>query len=758
MINLLKLSTYNKPNIWTIIGDKWAIVKNNIFSKKQIDSFWAGNELLTSGRINYISNFYDRLTQLSNYGILDFLIIENVKNKLIINNEVGTEFPYYLDIFFNDIYQYSGINVNYLYPPKILTNNLLPAEYNKKLLSLFINNIDTKNKIINVAEDNLLTRILCNFKNYIFIDDNYIPFKINHFSDNKIYYSSLILDKIPKIGSLDIYDKFELVLDIDYKVENFKDKVRIRFKNINFITSIYEINKNINKVDINLYSTNCYVLDNFNLEHFGKPIGLDYDNYSILLDNNDIKTTDQKIIKLWKLNQRQYDLKQAFRLSNIISDQSHATTINGKELLYKIEKENKKVYTSKLKAIITGTIVNFENIPEDLQAIFKYVDTDNKKYNILKIEDLYNNIGININDKLFIENNYYEIKKIYDSKYIELKTELLGGDFTKIIKVLDGSEQKVYNLNDYGIKEQFIFDSVPGETTNLSDINPFSKIKWGEKLWGTFIWGQQSYKKVHEKTRFNSLVVGNEYLYGDPFVQTILLDFYEGNLITDFVQRDLAIKNKLFTQSNAEAYLKNKNLVISPFLNYSFKKESVFLEELATEAGEVIQTESGQNITLSDYSGWGVVGDITTTQITKTIYNFSYTNYIFTNKFDKLLLDIDSLLNNKTAISLLSFFLKVNSGMVRIGVSELNNFYDTNACKFMYYDTKKWINGKIYFNINNINARKIIIESLSDNTEIEIFGTEFFNSVPNFSEKLNKNKELFNRFISSNDYNLINLL
>lgn len=758
MIDLLKLSRYNRPNIWNLIGDKWAIVKDNIFSKKQIDSFWVGNELLTSGRINSISNYYDRLMQLSSYGVLDFLTIENVKDKLIINNEVGTEFPYYLDVFFVDLYQYSGININYIYPPKMLTNTLLPAEYNKNLIKLFINSIDTKNNRINLAEDNLLTRILCKFKNYIFVDDDHIPFKINFSDKNALYYSPLVSNKTPKFGSLNIYDKFELYLDIDYKVENFKDKIRIKFKNTDFITSIYETNKNINKVNLNLYAPNCYTLDNVNLELFGKPIGIDYNSYNILSNNNNNRSVEQKILKIWKFNQRQYDLKHAFRLGSIIAEESHATTINGKEILYKIDKELKKVYTSKLKSILKGNIVNFQNIPDDLQPIFKYIDTDMERFNILKLDDNYNNFGVNINDKLFIEGACYEIKKIYDSKYIELKTELLGGAYTKLIKVLDATNKKIYDLNEYGIEEQFTFDSVPGETTNLSDINPFSKIKWGEKVWGSFIWGEKSYKKVNDKTKFNSLVLGNEYLFGDPFVQTVLLDYYEKDLITDFVQKDLAIKNKLFTQSNAEAYLKNKNLVISPFLNYSFKKESTLLEELSTEADEIIQTELGQNIILSDYSRWGTIGDIISTKITKTIYNFSYTNYLFTNKFDKLLLDIDSKLNNKTNISLLSFFLKVNNGMVRIGISDHNNFYDTNACKFMVYDTNKWINGKIYYNIENINANKIIIEALSDNTEIELFGVEFFNSVPNFSEKLNKNKELFTKFLSSYDYNLINLL
>lgn len=758
MINLLKLTRYNKSNIWNIIGDKWAVVKNNIFSKKQIESFWAGNELLTSGRINYISNFYDRLLQLSNYGVLDFLILENIKDNLTISGEINSEYPYYLDIFFNDIYQYSGINITYLYPPKILTNNLLPAEYTKNLLTLFISNIDKKNNIISIAEDNVLTKVLCNFENYIFVDDDHIPYKINFFDNNKLHYTSLIANKTPKIGSLNIYNKCELFLDIDYKVENFKDKARIKFKNLNFIKSIYEKNVNINKENINLYASDCYVLDNLNLELFGKPIGLDYNHYNVLSNNNDPRSVDQKIIKLWKLNQRQYDLKQAFRLGCIIADQSHANTIDGKEIIYDINIEEKKVFTSKLKTVLTGVIVNFENIPEDLQPIFKYIDTDTKKFNILKLENNYNNFGLDINDKIFIDNKSYDIKKIYDSKYIELKTEVAGGSYTKIVKILDGNNKKVYNLNDYGAEEQFVYNSVPGEITNLSDINPFTKIKWGEKIWGTFIWGEQSYKKVHEKTRFNSLNIGNEYLYGDAFVQTVLLDFYENGLITDFIQRDLAIKNKLFTQSNAEAYLKNKNLIISPFLNYSFKKESKLLEELATEDNEIIQTEDGYNIILSDNSNWNSVGTVTTTYITKTIYNFSYTNYNFTNKFDKLLLDVDVLLNNKTGISLLSFFMKVNSGMVRIGVSELNNFYDTNSCKFMAYDTNKWINGKIYFNINEINAKKIIIEALADNTEIELFGTEFFNSVPDFSEKLNKNKELFNNFISSNDYNLINLL
>lgn len=759
MINLLKISRYNKPNLWTILGDKWDVVRNNIFSKKQIDSLWSANELLASGRINYISNFYDRLLQLSKYGVLDFLIIENVKDKLIVNNEAGTMYPYYLDIYFNDIFQYSGINISYMYPPKILTNNLLPAEYTTSLLKLFINSIDSKNKVLSIAEDSSLTKVLCDFKNYTFIDDDYIPFKIELLKNNKLYYNEIVADKIPKLGSINICNKFELTLDKDFTIENFKNKVRFKFKNILFINDIFEINKNIISSDINLFASNNYVLDNFNFETFGKPIGLDYNNYTTLLSNNEIAKTEDKVLQLWKLNQRDYDLKQSLRLGAIIADQSHATTIGGRELLYKLDIPEKKLYTAKIKTILTGTIVNFLNIPADLQPIFKYVDTDDNKFNILKIENNYNNLSININDKLFIENNYYEIKKIYDDKYIELKTELLGGDFTKIIKVLDYTTNKVYSLNDYGYEDQFVFDSIPGEVTNLSDISPFNKVKWGDKVWGSFIWGESQFKKVFDKCRFNSLAVGNEYLYGDPFVQTLLVDFFDGNLLTDYIQRDLAIKNKEFNSSNAEAYLKNKTLILSHFLNYSYKREEGFLEELATQDNELLQTENSQNIVLSDYySTWGTIGNVTSELVTKSIYNFTYTNYKFEDKFDKLLLNIDSILNNKTNISLLSFYIKVNSGLVRIGVSESNSFYNNDNFKFMIYDTNKWFNGKIYFNIKDINAKKIIIEALTDNTEIELFGTEFFNSVPNFSEKIHKNKELFNKFISSNDYNLINLL
>ena len=210
MINLLKVSRYNKPNLWTILGDKWDVVRNNIFSKKQIDSLWSANELLTSGRINYISNFYDRLLQLSKYGVLDFLIIENVKDKLIVNNEAGTLYPYYLDIYFNDIFQYSGINISYMYPPKILTNNLLPAEYTTSLLKLFINGIDSKNKVLSIAEDSSLNKVLCDFKNYTFVDDDYIPFKIELLKNNKLYYNEIVADKIPKLGSVNICNKFEL--------------------------------------------------------------------------------------------------------------------------------------------------------------------------------------------------------------------------------------------------------------------------------------------------------------------------------------------------------------------------------------------------------------------------------------------------------------------------------------------------------------------------------------------------------------------
>jgi hypothetical protein len=52
----------------------------------------------------------------------------------------------------------------------------------------------------------------------------------------------------------------------------------------------------------------------------------------------------------------------------------------------------------------------------------------------------------------------------------------------------------------------------------------------------------------------------------------------------------------------------------------------------------------------------------------------------------------------------------------------------------------------------------IFIEAFDDETEIDIFGVEYWNSIPSYFEKLKNNKKILEDLTKSNDFQIINLI
>lgn len=290
------------------------------------------------------------------------------------------------------------------------------------------------------------------------------------------------------------------------------------------------------------------------------------------------------------------------------------------------------------------------------------------------------------------------------------------------------------------------------------NIIPFQKVVWGQKNWGDFIWGELRAKPVNKITEFPKLEIGGRYLYGDPFVQTLLIDYFEDSIYPEFIQKQLALDNKEFTQNNVKEYIKNKTLLLLPFFNYSQYTREKSLKHLVTASGSFLTTNNQDNLILEGQNVWTSSSDVTFTEIEKTTYGLIYENLKFLEKGNFAVYNFKKELENDTNINVLSFYLRVNSGKIRIGLANDNSFLTATQDKFISYDSNKWIHKKIFFNTSILNVNRILIEAYTDNTEIDIFGIEYIPGVPDFSEKIHMTKEIFTDFFSSNDYRLINLL
>ena len=106
-------------------------------------------------------------------------------------------------------------------------------------------------------------------------------------------------------------------------------------------------------------------------------------------------------------------------------------------------------------------------------------------------------------------------------------------------------------------------------------------------------------------------------------------------------------------------------------------------------------------------------------------------------------------------------FIKKKSGKVKVGIN--------NDASFLTLTTKKVIADiqNLDWNVLNIiidrskinqDSNKILIEAFEDNTEIDIFGIEFWNSIPAYYGNLVKNKQIITDFINSHDYRTINII
>lgn len=747
MIDLLKLSRKNITNMWAILGDKWNYVKHNKFSNNLLEGFWCANEFLANGRTNYLLNLEDRIANLSIYGYIDFITIEDLKNSFKKGND--KRYPFEYKIYYEKLYQYKNIKVNYLYPPNIFTNTLLPAKYAGGLYNGYIIEVNVKDGYIKIADDLNFADMNFKFYNYVFVDDNDNPFIIKNIINNKIFYKQLIDKTSPIVGEINIQNKFELSNNEDYICIPNRNYLLIKFKEFDYLADTYSNQTKLSEESISIFSPNCYVLDNFNINQFGKPIGLTDNSYENLKQTDTLPEVESKIFKLWKVNQRPYNFQQPFRIGAIIADQSYASTINGEEVIFDIDLPNKKVYTSKLESEVYGRIVRFKDVPTNLQSIFSYNGINTETYSIVILTGDYNNLGFTKSNLIFIDGIVYKIKKIFDSQYFEVDKEVMPGTFQRKIQILSSNFIKIYNLNP---------DTIDSNSDVTYNVIPFRTVAWGQKTWESFVWGEIYGKKVYTKCEFKIPEIGKKYLFGDPFVQTLQVDYFENSVFPDFVQKQLALDNKNFSQSNVEEYTKAKSLVLLPYLNNSNFNRNTYLELLANESLDLITTEDKESIIVKDFGIWYNSPGVTSKEITSTSYNLKYVRMNFETKGGIFGLQVDSKTNNRTKNGMLSFYLRVNSGSVKIGLSDNESYLTAANFKNIFYNKSNWIHKRIFINIDELDINKIIIESYDDSTEIDIFGIEFITSIPEFSEKLYNNKNIFNEFMYSNDYKLINLL
>lgn len=465
MIDLVKNTRKNKTSLWSVIGDKWNYVMYNKYSNAQLESLWTLNDIMANGRVNYLLNLEDRISQLSTYGYIDFIIINDLKKSFVKN--INSDFPYEYKIYYEDLFQYTGIKVNYLFPPEVFTNTLLSAKYTNTFYNGVIVNVSSKEKWISFAQDIKLTNAKTTFKNYIFIDENDNPFSIQDIKQNKIFYKNIINNTIPKIGEFFIKNKFELIKNIDYSFKEYDNYLILKFKPQPYVVDMNVVPNNFSQENIDLYAPSCYVLDNFNLVQLGYPIGFKDSHYNKLVESGDkFIDAENKLFKIWKLNQRPYNFKQIFRLGAIIADQAHATTINGEEIIFEINMAEKKIKTSKLKSRIIGQVIRFTDLSEDLQTEFEYTGIKKDLFKIIHLNDNFNSIGLNRSDLLLIDKEIYKVKKILSDKYFEVDKPLNPGIFNRVIQVLSGNFIKIYTVNS-GVFKPFIETASETENPNL---------------------------------------------------------------------------------------------------------------------------------------------------------------------------------------------------------------------------------------------------------------------------------------------------
>jgi len=736
MLDLTKISRKSDvKSIWNILGSKWRNIRANKATADGIESLWATNEILASGRINGLLNIYNRQAQLNLFGMKDIFVLEDLSSNIKKPRKDG--FNYEFKIQYEDVKCINGAKTKYIFSPIYFTNTVVPPEYLPIIYQGYISKIRPKQNKINITKDTVFNTNGYKLKGYIFYDKRKIPFIIKSVGKDFIIYESLFIDFEPVEGEIIIVDKYELRINENFISENYDNLLKLRFKPFPVISTLLDEPKDVFNTNIDLFTLNMLILDNMIEQHFGSTIGVKPEHTEAFkISGDDAYSVDQKIIKLWRTNQRPYNFMQVFRLASILSDFKSIESIDNPEIIYQIDKPGKKIYTGKLKEEVIGTLASFNTMASSLQTIYDNPKYDKTEYSVVKLEVKYNTYGLDNGDIIIIDDVMYKIKKIYGEKYIQLDGVVAEGPYFRTLKIIPKESIKIYDVEPYGFEEQY------DPTLDKHDKLNLGIVKFGNEKWGNFKWGDMLFKTVNSICEFETPLVGSEFYYGDALNQLILLDYFEEGQPSYYIQRALASENKEFSQLNADTLNKNKVLLIAPFLSYSHRF-SINEVDLRTE------------------TNWVLSGGTTTELIQRTNYIFAYSKVNFASAGDYIYQPIDLSTNNTNGLSLLRLFIKKNSGKVKIGINNDASFLTMTTKKIITdIQNNEWnvINIFIDRDIINQDSNKIFIEAFEDNTEIEIFGIEFWNNVPAYLEKLIKNKQILTDFINSTDYRTINIL
>jgi hypothetical protein len=764
----------NVGSLWQIIGDIWNKVKLNDYSRKYVEGMWIGNSILADERLNILLNNYDRLIQRYYQAYKGVMRLDNFSTKIIKRQRLdgfNIEYKY----FFSELED----NVKYIYPPKFLTNDFRSPNLIEELFTGVIHRVYPKQNKIILLENSLSDELEESLKGCFFLDFKNNPFIVTQINKNELFYKRVFKEYDPVEGEMKIVRKFELENNVDYKTEIEEDFIIFRFKDFKYIDQNSDIVNFFEQSDIHLYGFDIPYIDNYCEVNFGYPVGLIDEDFKILRKSGlTWSEINQMILDIWKIDQRVYGFDQIYRYAALFSGNDISRGLGEPLYLYSTNIEKEFVLLSKSKNIIDSDIIMGSMIPE-------YIRTNNNitildKNNFLKIKSFVLN-EISINEPIIIDKETYYVKKNIDNTYIELDREVVNHPISNIVNVLDKSKLKMYNFDNYGKYELNNYIELPnGEMSNLSDILDVSNtVPWGEFPWGSFNFGEFYYQQIHPQCRFKPLEMGKEYLFGDCFQPYVLPNFYyaydpdtadtesqkyltgtqsavpiilkDANKIVPnyYIQKQLALDNKEFTENNFKEYSLNKTLLLLPFFNYS-EKLNIAENDLFSRSDWFTDGVVDSNFIYNTFSG----------------YTNVQTEAISDDEFSSIFRGITPFTNNKTGKSLLRLFLRINKGKIRIGISG-DIFLENSNTKFIFReknkkneDLVKWERIDIFIDntlLTEGSRYNIVLESYGL-ADYDIFGVQFYKNIPDYFEKLFKNRKVLEKFVSSNNYKLINLI
>jgi len=783
---MIKIGPSTRKNdvdsLWQVIGDIWTKVKLNDYSKKYVEGLWLANSILADERLNILLNTYDRLVQRYYQAYKGVMRLDNFPTKVVRRQRLdgfNIEYKY----FFKELEN----NVRYIYPPRFLTNDFRSPNLVDELFRVVIHRVyPNLNKVV-LLENSLDDSFTENLNGYFFLDYKNNPFVITKIKKNELFYKRVFSNIDPVEGEIIAVKKFELENEVDYKTEIEDDFIIFRFKDFNYIDSSLP-EKFFDKPNTYLYGFDIAYIDTFCEVNFGYPIGLTDDDFNNLYKSGlTWPEINQIILDAWKIDQRVYGFDQIYRYAALFSGNEIFRGLREPFYLYSNDYNKGLVFLAKSKNFIDSDIITGSFIPEDLRRNNNI--TELNKNNFLKLKSFVLN-DILVNDPIIIDKETYYVRKNINGQYIELDREVFNHPVSNIINVLDKSTVKAYILDEYGKKELNTFIKLPnGEMSNLSDILDISAtVPWGELPWGTFKFGESYYQQIHPQCRFKPLEIGKEYNFGDAFQPYVLPNFYfayepdtagteskkyenvddkiyglpiimkdpNKSVPNYYIQKQLALDNKEFTENNFKEYSLNKTLLLLPFFNYSEKED--------IEENNIFSIRSNWN----DWVGSGT-GE--SEYIYTDFYNYTSIKTTSTNNGDSNLFVstfhlINPFTNNKSGLSLLRMFVRVKKGKLQVGIGTAYGFH-TDIHKYIFeekkikdQETPKWEFINIFIDNNLLTPGQsyhILLSSFGI-SEYDVFGIQYYKNIPTYFEKLYKNKKILEKFLSSNNYKLINLI